>query len=219
MHNSHQSFASRQRMLNYDGSASNQVIWFTDARPARVFDQTPMALQVMDEWMANIHSKPWRGVSRNKPAAAVDSCFATDGSLIYSGRDAWNGILDSKPAGPCTQVFPTPLDVPDRGRRADRGRRLQVRAASRSRGRSPTGRTAPGSRAPTDDGSPPADLPDRRLRLHEARRGSPEGPLDKIRRGRRFRAAPACESSGAGSFSWCAVPAPSAQPGCTTGPA
>jgi hypothetical protein len=106
MHNSHQSFASRQRMLNYDGSASNQVIWFTDARPARVFDQTPMALQVMDEWMANIHRKPWRGVSRNKPAAAVDSCFATDGSLIYSGRDAWNGILDSKADGPCTQVFP-----------------------------------------------------------------------------------------------------------------
>ena len=34
MHNSHQSFAARQRMLNYDGDASNQVIWFTDARPA-----------------------------------------------------------------------------------------------------------------------------------------------------------------------------------------
>jgi hypothetical protein len=93
-------------MLNYDGSASNQVIWFTDARPARSFDQTPMALAVMDEWLANIRHKPWRGVSRNKPDAAVDSCFATDGSLIYAGRDAWNGILDSKPAGPCTQVFP-----------------------------------------------------------------------------------------------------------------
>ena len=33
MHNSHQSFASRQRMLDHDGRASNQVIWFTDARP------------------------------------------------------------------------------------------------------------------------------------------------------------------------------------------
>ena len=33
MHNSHQSFASRQRLLNYDGDASNQLIWFTDARP------------------------------------------------------------------------------------------------------------------------------------------------------------------------------------------
>ena len=34
MHNSHQSFASRQRMLDRDGHAANQVIWFTDARTA-----------------------------------------------------------------------------------------------------------------------------------------------------------------------------------------
>ena len=31
MHNSHQSFAARQRLLNYDGKASNQLIWFTAA--------------------------------------------------------------------------------------------------------------------------------------------------------------------------------------------
>ena len=31
MHNSHQSFASRQRMLDHDGRASNQVIWFSAA--------------------------------------------------------------------------------------------------------------------------------------------------------------------------------------------
>jgi hypothetical protein len=107
MHNSHQSFASRRRMLNHDGRASNQVIWFTDARPGTPqFDQTPMALEVIDEWEANIRAKPWRGVVRNKPARAVDSCFATNGSLMHSGRDAWDGILDTQPAGPCTQAFP-----------------------------------------------------------------------------------------------------------------
>lgn len=96
MHNSHQSFASRKRMLNFDGDASNQVIWFTDARPgAPQFDQTPMALDVMDEWM----------LTGKKPTRAVDSCFTTDGSLIYSGGDAWAGILDSRPAGKCTQTF------------------------------------------------------------------------------------------------------------------
>ena len=46
------------------------------------------------------------GVAGNKPAAAVDSCFATNGSLIASGNGVWDGILDSKPAGACTQVFP-----------------------------------------------------------------------------------------------------------------
>ena len=92
-------------MLNYDGDASNQVIWFTDARPARVFDQTPMALAVMDQWMRNIAAHPERGVGGNKPADAVDSCFATDGSLIARGTDVWNGILDGQSAGACTQVF------------------------------------------------------------------------------------------------------------------
>jgi hypothetical protein len=106
MHNARQSFASRQRMLDAKGTAANQVVWFTDARPARAFDQTPMALAVMDEWMTNLRAHPSRGVVGNKPAAAVDSCFATDGTLLYRGRDAWRGIIDHAPAGPCTQRFP-----------------------------------------------------------------------------------------------------------------
>ncbi|MFL6118552.1 DUF6351 family protein [Actinophytocola sp.] len=106
MHNARQSFASRQRMLDGQGSAANQVIWFTDARPARAFDQTPMALAVMDAWLANIRTHPSRGVAGNKPPEAVDSCFATDGTLLYRGRDAWRGILDHGPAGPCTRAFP-----------------------------------------------------------------------------------------------------------------
>jgi hypothetical protein len=97
MHHSHQSFATRKRMLNLDGDASNQVIWFTDARPGTPqFDQTPMAFEVIDEWLT----------TGAKPARAVDSCFATDGSLLHSGADSWAGILDSRPAGACTQAFP-----------------------------------------------------------------------------------------------------------------
>jgi hypothetical protein len=106
MHNARQSFASRQRMIDGRGNAANQVIWFTDARPARGFDQTPMALAVMDQWLGNIEAHPSRGVAGNKPAEAVDSCFATDGSLLYRGKDAWRGVLDRGPAGPCTRQFP-----------------------------------------------------------------------------------------------------------------
>jgi hypothetical protein len=97
MHNSHQSFASRQRMLNYDGDASNHVIWFTDARPGTPqSDQTPLAFLVLDEWIT----------TGKKPAAAVDSCFATNGSLIAAGADVWDGILDDEADGACTQQFP-----------------------------------------------------------------------------------------------------------------
>jgi len=106
MHNSHQSFASRQRMLDRDGDASNQVVWFTDARPSRQFDQTPEALEVMDEWMANIRAHPKRGVARNKPALATDRCFTTQGEEIARGPNVWDGILDDAPQGECTQEFP-----------------------------------------------------------------------------------------------------------------
>jgi len=108
MHNSHQSFASRQRMLNHDGDASNQVVWFTDARGVNKnerFDQTPEALAVMDEWMANILQHPNRSVAENKPAMAIDRCFDSYGTEIASGNDAWNGILDDGAEGACTQEF------------------------------------------------------------------------------------------------------------------
>jgi hypothetical protein len=106
MHNSHQSFAARQRLLNFDGDASNQVIWFTDGNDAGdEFDQTPMAFAVIEEWMQNIAANPKAGVAANKPSAAVDSCFDAAGNLIYAGEDAWDGILDDGPAGPCAAQF------------------------------------------------------------------------------------------------------------------
>lgn len=107
MHNAHQSFASRKRMLDRDGRAGNQVIWFTDARPdGPKFDQTPEALRVMDEWMANIRKYPARGVTANRPPQAVDRCFATDGTQIAAGPRVWDGILDHRSPGACTQRFP-----------------------------------------------------------------------------------------------------------------
>ena len=106
MHNTQQSFAARQRMLNHDGRAGNQVIWFTDARPTEQFDQTPMAFAVIDEWMANIAEHPRRGVIGNRPPQAVDSCFATDGTLIAAGSGVWDGVIDDRDDGECTEQFP-----------------------------------------------------------------------------------------------------------------
>jgi hypothetical protein len=106
MHNSRQSFVSRQRMIDAMGNADNQVIWFTDARPSPLFDQTPEALRVMNEWMQNIREHPERSVAENKPPLAVDRCFTTLGVPIASGDDVWDGILNENPAGACTAVFP-----------------------------------------------------------------------------------------------------------------
>lgn len=106
MHNSVQSFATRQRLRDAGAAEGNMVIWFTDIVPfERRFDQTGLALEVIDAWMANLANNPGMSVVAARPARAVDSCFDADGELIYAGADAWWGILDDHPAGPCTQRF------------------------------------------------------------------------------------------------------------------
>jgi hypothetical protein len=107
MHNVHQSFAVRQRVLDKMGNTDMLVIWFTDTVPGvPKASQSLDAVAVMDEWMRNIRANPHKGIRGNRPARAVDSCFDVSGRLIYAGKDAWHGILDDKPAGPCTQRFP-----------------------------------------------------------------------------------------------------------------
>jgi Tannase-like family of unknown function (DUF6351) len=105
MHHSHQSFATRRR-LQLRHNEGKQVIWFTDARPAVAFDQTPEAFEVIDEWMANLRQSPWLGVAGNRPPRAVDRCFTTAGQEIAAGDHVWDGILDDAPPGACTQLFP-----------------------------------------------------------------------------------------------------------------
>jgi hypothetical protein len=107
MHNSHQSFASRQRMLDHDGDASNQIIWFSE----RVGNSStpsvlPDALAVMDEWVANITENPDLGVGGNRPERAEDACFEASRTLIAGGPAVWAGALDDRPPGACLQRFP-----------------------------------------------------------------------------------------------------------------
>ena len=107
MHNSHQSFAVRQRVLNRMGHSDNMVVWFTDTMPGQPrASQTLEALDVMDQWMANIRANPQKSIAQNKPAAAVDACYGTDGALISRGSGVWDGILNARPAGACTARFP-----------------------------------------------------------------------------------------------------------------
>jgi hypothetical protein len=91
MHNSHQSFASRQRMLDRDGRASNQVIWFSGPNDSRVLE----AFEVMDEWLLD-----------RRPPEATDRCFTNAGTEIARGSRVWDGILNSRSDGVCTTTYP-----------------------------------------------------------------------------------------------------------------
>jgi hypothetical protein len=107
MHNSHQSFAVRQRVLQAMGHSDNLVVWFTDTVPGVAKkDKVLDAVMVMDQWLRAMKLNPGGGIAGNRPAQAVDACFDTAGQMIHAGADAWSGILDGRPAGTCTQAFP-----------------------------------------------------------------------------------------------------------------
>ncbi|HUG25679.1 DUF6351 family protein [Piscinibacter sp.] len=107
MHNVHQSFAVRKRVLQKMGTSDHLVIWFTDTMPGvPKASQTLEALAVMDEWMSNIRANPHKGVAENRPVEAVDSCFDINGQLMHAGPDVWDGVIDDKPKGACTLAFP-----------------------------------------------------------------------------------------------------------------
>ena len=62
---------------------------------AAPFDQRPMALEVMDEWLANIRATPDAGIAANRPGRATDACFDTDGSPMAAGDEVWAGMQAS----------------------------------------------------------------------------------------------------------------------------
>lgn len=107
MHNSHQSFAVRERVLRKMGHSDNLVVWFTDTQPGMPkASQSMEALAVMDQWLANLRANPKAGIVGNKPAAAVDACYDVQGQRLHAGSGVWSGILDREAPGACTQAFP-----------------------------------------------------------------------------------------------------------------
>lgn len=102
MHHAQQSFATRQRMIDGQGHADNQLIWFAE----HPYDNTMMALDVLDDWLTNIKNNPDLTVVENKPTEGVDKCIDVNGDVIAEGPDVWDGILNDEPEGACTQAFP-----------------------------------------------------------------------------------------------------------------
>jgi len=115
----------RERIRRAQGHADNHLIWFLDARPdvdgpatSQLFED---GFRLMDEWMLEIEQSG--DVVDSKPAAAVDTCWQTDGAEIASGDDVWNGAveligsgagadgvvpeeIDGVPVGECAAAFP-----------------------------------------------------------------------------------------------------------------
>jgi hypothetical protein len=105
VHTDWHSLEFRQRLIDANGHARNQVIWQTPPTPSSV-QTTVNALitDVMDQWLENIlNDTSGAGyaakVLRNKPATAVDSCWDTSGSRITTPVTFDN-------SGPCGALYP-----------------------------------------------------------------------------------------------------------------
>jgi hypothetical protein len=109
MHNTHQSFAVRERLRQHQGHADNQLIWFldTDASGNSPAELTfyEAAFDTIADWIANLQADPTLSVHEAKPAAAVDRCVGVDGTQIAAGDGVWAGILEDAPDGACTASF------------------------------------------------------------------------------------------------------------------
>ena len=110
MHHSLASFTSRERIRLARGHSDNQLIWVSHK------DYTPLdeALDTMDQWMQNIIENPKGGVAANRPVAAADQCFDSEGNILAAGADVWDGEWNGETAGACMQAYPiyrTPRQV------------------------------------------------------------------------------------------------------------
>ena len=191
MHNSHQSFAVRQRVQQQHGP-QRQPGGLVHRHDARHAEGQPDARGAGRDGRVDDEHAPRRRArasSATSPAKAVDSCFDLQGQPIYAGADAWSGILDSQRAGACTQKFPlygtsrTVAGAPIEGGiyscalqagGAGRGRR-HLRALDARRRRR---------------GAAEVDLPAGRVRLHQAGPGQTLKPR-RARRRRTLKASPA----------------------------
>ena len=101
-HHATASFAARQRLINGQGHAKNQLIWIS----AKQYNPTSEALALMDRWMLNILSNPSSPAYANKPEDALDACFGPEGDIIAQGAGVWDGKWNNKPQGECMAIYP-----------------------------------------------------------------------------------------------------------------
>jgi hypothetical protein len=116
MHHAQASFATRARMIDGQGHADNQVIWIVgcNLNPETLDDDCPYdptgdALDVIDTWITRLKHGSARWRWKHKPEGAVDKCFRAEGAAVtevYAGADAWDGVINEKPQGPCAAAFP-----------------------------------------------------------------------------------------------------------------
>ncbi|MBY4677461.1 DUF6351 family protein [Marinobacterium arenosum] len=103
MHHSTASFSTRQRMIEGQGHADNQLIWMT----RKPHSPLPEAFELIDRWMLAMLAADDRDARHYKPIDAVDRCYDGKGRLIAQGEHVWDGGWNSRPTGQCSHRYPS----------------------------------------------------------------------------------------------------------------
>ena len=101
------SFSMRERLVQANGNADNQVMLTEDSTYGFYSDASPVlsgALRQMDEWLTNLQRDTSNDptavkIARAKPADLVDACFMHDGTRIVEPATYQGG-------GVCNMLYP-----------------------------------------------------------------------------------------------------------------
>jgi hypothetical protein len=99
-------FAVRERLIQANGDASNQVMWRGGPADRPISTASPFAIATFEQWMQNIVSDTRPGtarekVLRDKPAAAVDGCFDSAENFIAETQTL--GVNNTR----CNTLYPS----------------------------------------------------------------------------------------------------------------
>jgi hypothetical protein len=110
-HATREPFAARQRMIENQGNADNQVIWMTSTKddPVSVDPYVLQALQAETQWL----------LTGKRPDSVQDQCYDPSGTVIAAGPHVWDGQLsadgtqigDQVNGGACTKLYPIYSDA------------------------------------------------------------------------------------------------------------
>lgn len=103
MHHTLASFEARLRMLEYQGHNDNQVIWISHK------DHTPIdkGIAFLDQWLLARKASTDKSPVSTKPKLLLDSCIDEQGNVQFAGDNVWDGVWNNKPAGKCSEIYPT----------------------------------------------------------------------------------------------------------------
>jgi hypothetical protein len=102
MHYSWASFSIRKRIQASLGQHQRQVIWMTQKPHFPLVE----AVEALQDWLDLQDANPLASLVTNRPSTLKDSCYTSEGKLIASGPEVWDGHWNQKPTGACLKTYP-----------------------------------------------------------------------------------------------------------------